>query len=288
MDLGRIGVWTGDLRQGETAARQEAAAELESLGYGTVWLPGAFPGVGLGDVLDDSEVLLDGTTALVVATGILNIWAHEPAEVAARCSAFRSAHPGRFLLGLGVSHRPLIADAPPGTWEKPVAAMASWLDGLEGVPADDMVLAALGPRMLDLARERTGGAHPYLVTPEHTALARERLGPGKLLAPDQKLVLDTDPASARQRAREAIGFYFALPNYTNNWLRLGFTEDDLADGGSDRLIDAMVVWGDEATVAARVREHFAAGADHVCINVVPGPEGPMETWRRMAPALVEK
>ena len=283
MELGRVGVWTGDLRRGETAERHEAVAELEALGYGAVWLPGAFPGVGLGDVLDDSQVLLEGSSSLVVATGILNIWAHAPVDVAARCAAFGSSFPGRFLLGLGVSHQPLIPDAPPGTWEKPVAAMAAWLENLEGVPADEVVLAALGPRMLDLARERTGGAHPYLVNPEHTAFARERLGAGKLLAPDQKVVLDTDPASARQKARDGIGFYFGLPNYTNNWLRLGFTEDDLADGGSDRLIDALVVWGDEATIAARVAEHHAAGADHVCINVIG--DDSRRVWRALAPAL---
>jgi probable F420-dependent oxidoreductase len=283
MQLQRIGIWARELRVGDEGVRREAAAELEQLGYGTLW----FPGSAGDDSLDCAAVLLDATEHVVVATGITNIWTEEPAEVAAKHARLAAAHDHRFLLGLGISHAPLIGDR----YRKPYSAMVAYLDALDAAPEppplEERVLAALGPRMLALSRDRSAGAHPYLTHPEHTALAREALGQGKLLAPEQAVVLESDPARARELARGHLEPYLGLPNYTNNWLRHGFTEDDLLDGGSDRLVDALVAWGDDAAIAARVREHHDAGADHVCLQVIHGGDGPpLQQWRRLAPALV--
>jgi len=282
MDLGRVGVWSAQLRYGDRGAIREAAAELEDLGYGALWVPG---GAG-GDVLGDCARLLDATRRVVVATGILNIWMHDAADVAA---GHQRLARGRFLLGLGVSHALLVDRT--GTYERPLAKMREYLDRLDAasppVPVAERVLAALGPRMLELARDRSAGAHPYLTTPDHTAVARAVLGPGPLLAPEQKVVLETDAGRARAIAREALAIYLRLPNYTNNLLRSGFTTDDLAGGGSDRLVDRVVAWGDVETVAARIGEHFAAGADHVCIQVLLPDRAamPLDEWRRLRPAL---
>ena len=283
MQLQRVGIWARELRAGDEGIRREAAAELEQLGYGTLW----FPGSAGSDSLDCAEVLLDATEQVVVATGITNIWTEEPGDVAAGRARLAAAHEDRFLLGLGVSHGPLIGDR----YRKPYSAMVEYLDALDAAPEppplDERVLAALGPRMLALSRDRAGGAHPYLVPPEHTAIAREAIGEGKLLAPEQAVVLESDPARGRELAREHLKLYLRLPNYTNNWLRHGFTEDDLRDGGSDRLVDALVAWGDEDAIHARVRAHHDAGADHVCLQVIHGGDGPpLEQWRRLAGALV--
>jgi len=286
MHLGTTGIWSGQLR-GEGAEVAEAAAELEELGFGALWVPG---GAG-GDIFGACERLLRATGHLVVAPGILNIWAHEPGEVVEGVQQFRVTFPDRFLLGLGVSHAPLVEHIG-STYERPLEAMVEYLDALDSaappVAAGERVLAALGPRMLELACERSAGAHPYLVTPDHTRWARGRLGEGPLLAPEAKVVLETDAGRARGIARQHLAIYLRLPNYTNNILRMGFTEDDLAEGGSDRLVDALVAWGDAPAVAARVREHLDAGADHVCVQVLTsdGSALPRAEWRAVAGALL--
>ncbi|WP_030378225.1 MULTISPECIES: LLM class F420-dependent oxidoreductase [unclassified Streptomyces] len=285
---GRIGVWSGAWSsalggdgQAYTAAYDEAAAELDALGFGTLWL-GGNPSVGY------AARVLGATRRITVATGILSIWQHEAADVAAQRAEVERAHPGRFLLGLGVSHSAL---AP--RYARPYSAMRDYLtaldDAAEPVPADGRVLAALGPRMLELARDRAAGAHPYLVTAGHTASARAALGPGPLLAPELKVVLDTDPGRARATARAYLGRYLALPNYTGNLLRSGFTEDDVRDGGSDRLVDAVFALGDEEAVVGKAEEFFAAGADHLALQVVtedPLAALPRAEWRRLAAALL--
>src|SRR5215467_13910103 len=279
MHLGRVGVWNW-LPADDLGAVAEASAELERLGVGALWYPESPAS------FDIARAVLAGTSRLVVATGIVSIWKHSPAESAAAHAELTAAHPGRFLLGLGVSHA-FLAD---GRYRRPLAKMREYLDDLDAgeppVPAAERVLAALGPRMLELARDRSAGAHPYLVTPEHTRRAREVLGAGSLLAVEQAVVLETDPERARSLARRHLTVYLQAPNYTNNWLRLGFTEDDLAGGGSDRLVDALVAWGDAAAIRDRVERHHEAGADHVCLQVVTGEfRPPLEEWRALAPAL---
>jgi probable F420-dependent oxidoreductase len=233
---------------------------------------------------------------MIVATGILSIWVAAPAEIAAAASRLRAAHDDRFLLGLGVSHAELV-DALGGgrRYAKPLQAMTDYLDDLDGareaVPPVDRVLAALGPKMLDLARRRAGGAHPYNVTPEHTATARAAVGTTKLIVPEQAVALTSDADEGRRRGRVFLEHYLHRPNYVNSLRRIGFTDDDLAAGGSDRLVDALVAWGDEDAIATRVREHLDAGADSVCIQVVTGGEWggmvdlPLDAWRTLAPAL---
>ena len=284
MDLGRIGIWSwsygGD--DGEVA---EVAAELEELGYGALWFPNR------PAIFDLSRTILGATRRTVAATGITNIWTHSPEAAAAQHRAITDAHPGRFLLGLGVSHPHLVDRDQPGRYRQPLARMREYLDELDRqpapVPVGERALAALGPRMLELSRDRTAGAHPYLVTPEHTRRARALLGPGKLLAPEQAVVLESEPSRARTLAREHLHLYLRAPNYTNNWLRLGFTSDDLADGGSDRLVDGLVAWGSIDAVQDRIAEHHEAGADHVCLQVASGSRSalPREQWRQLA-ALV--
>jgi probable F420-dependent oxidoreductase len=281
------GIWSSNLRYGDAGEAAARAAELEQLGYTAVWIPD----VG-GDVFGAVANLLGATSTATVATGILNVWLHTPEETAAHHASLTAEHGARFLCGVGISHRPFIDMVnAPGAYQKPVATMAAFLDGLDAaeVPLapDHRVLAALGPKMLELARARTAGTHPYLVTPELTARARTGIGPDGLVASEQGVVLETDPERARATARLHLGTYLALPNYSNNWKRQGFTDDDLADGGSDRLVDALVVWGDEATIAARVQEHRDAGADHVCVQVLTDdPRAfPAEQWRTLAPAL---
>ena len=275
MDLGSLAVWD----HSSWPAFQDAAAlaELERLGYGTAWVGGSPP-----PDLSTVEPVLAASTSLVVATGIVNVWDASPADAAAGYHRVAAAYPDRFVLGVGVGHRPLVGDQ----YTKPYDKLVSYLDGLDeaGVPESGRMLAALGPKVLRLARDRTAGAHPYLTTPEHTAQAREILGAGKLLVPEQKVILSTDPAEALTLARQKIGFYFDLPNYTNNWLRLGFTEADLADRGSDELIDALVAWGDETAIRERVQAHLEAGADQVALQVLS--EDKLSVLRALAPALV--
>jgi probable F420-dependent oxidoreductase len=276
------------LRYGEAGQAAAAATELEDLGYSTLWIPD----VG-GDLFGPLANLLAATTSATIATGILNVWMHTPDETAAEHARLTSEHGSRFLCGIGISHRPFIDHVnEPGTYQKPVETMATYLDGLDAAPAPlaaaDRVLAALGPKMLELARARTAGTHPYLVTPELTAKARAGIGADGLVASEQGVVLETDPTRARDIARLHLKTYLGLPNYSNNWKRQGFTDDDLADGGSDRLVDALVVWGDEAAISARVQEHRDAGADHVCVQVLTSdPRAiPLDQWRALAPALI--
>jgi probable F420-dependent oxidoreductase len=279
--LGRVGVWSG-LRSWEPGAVGAAAAAVESSGYGALWIPGG----GGGDVLDRCRAALDATTDLVVATGIVNIWRHDAREVAAESASLRAASGDRFVLGLGVSHERLIGEE----YVAPLAKMRSYLDELDaaGQPAEVRVLAALRSRMLELARSRSAGAHPYFVPPEHSAVARAALGPGPLLAPEQTVVLEADPAAARALARQFCARYLPLPNYTDNLRALGYTDEDLAPPGSDRLVDAVVAWGSAATIAARVQAHLDAGADHVCLQVVRDDDGPSEAdvWLDLAGPLL--
>ncbi len=281
--LGRVGIWAMELRFGDPGAAAEAATELDEAGWGALWFPG---GRG-GDLLRDSERLLGATRRAAVATGILNLWFHEADAVSAWWKGLPGGQRERMFLGLGVSHAPAIGEK----WGRPVATMREYLDKLDaaGLPREAMCLAALGPKMLELSRDRTAGAHPYLVPPEHTAQARAILGPGKVLAVEQGVVLERDPARARELARDAIDRYTKLPNYCNNWRRLGFSDEDIATK-SDRLIDAIFVWGNEADIAERVKAHHDAGADHVCLQVATGAGldiGPARAvWRELAAALL--
>ncbi len=286
--LGGTGIWSGLLRYGDAGETAALAAELEGLGYSALWVPD----VG-GDLFTPLGNLLGATTSATIATGILNVWMHTPEETAAEHARLTAEHGSRFLCGIGISHRPFIDHVnEPGTYQKPIATMSAYLDGLDAASTplapEDRVIAALGPKMLELARTRTAGTHPYLVTPELTKAARGGIGPDGLVASEQGVVLETDPTKAREIARLHLKTYLGLPNYSNNWKRQGFTDDDIADGGSDRLVDALVVWGDEATIAARVQEHRDAGANHVCIQVLTEDprEFPQEQWRALAPALV--
>ena len=290
VDLGRVGIWSRELRYNpDRGASAAAAAELEDLGYGAIFIPDAG-----GDVLGAVEHLLAATRRMPLATGVLNIWMHDPAEVASRRASLVARFGPRLLLGLGSSHAPLVEGTLRVPYTRPYSKMAEYLDALDQadppVPAGVRMLAALGPQMLALARTRAAAAHPYLVPPEHTAAARQALGPGITLAPEQAVVLGTDPQLGRETARAFVQDYLALPNYVRNLRRLGFTDDDLQGRASDRLVDALVARGDEDAIAARVRAHHDAGADHVCIYVIGGThkELQLEAWRRLAPALVSR
>jgi probable F420-dependent oxidoreductase len=272
--IGRFGVW-----RGTGQVTPELAASLDDLGFGALWLGGS-PGGDLA-VVDD---LLDATTTLVVATGVVNMWQSDPHDIAAAFARIDARHPGRFLLGVGAGHREATSQ-----YARPYETLASYVDTLlaDGVPGGDMVLAALGPRVLRLAADKTAGAHPYLVTPDYTRQAREILGAAPLMATEHKVVIEADPRVARAIGRPRVERpYLGLVNYTSNLRRLGWTDADLADGGSDALIDALVAHGDAAHVAERLTEHITAGADHVCAQLL-GPAGadPMDDYRQLAAAL---
>jgi probable F420-dependent oxidoreductase len=285
VDLGRIGVWSGTLRNGERAAIVNACKELEDLGYGAVWFPGG-PPEGVTELM---QAMLDATQKVVVAPGIINIWTHPPDKVARDHHVLQDAHPGRFLLGIGVSHQHVVQNAGLD-YRRPLAKMVEYLDALDRaerpVPVDERIIAALGPKMLDLARDRSAGTHPYFVPVEHTRVARQAMGPGKLVATELMVVLETDPTRAREVARAGMQRYLNAPNYTNNLKRHGYSDADIANGGSDGLVDAIVAWGDEQKILDRVREHHQAGADHICIQVLGGAPSdiPMDGWRRLARA----
>jgi probable F420-dependent oxidoreductase len=291
LDIGRIGVWSFNLDLQPMARAQEAVGALEALGYGALWVPES---VGR-EAMSNVALLLAGGERIVVATGIANLWARDAMSMAAGHKTVLSAYPDRFLLGIGVSHQTAVEGLRGQTYDKPLSTMRAYLDAMDAAvyfadppPSEPMrVLAALGPKMLELARDRAAGAHPYFVPVEHTAVARAALGPDRLLAPEQAVVLDTDPTSARETARSHMKTYLGLPNYTNNLRRFGFGDDDIADGGSDRLVDAIVAWGDVDAVAARVQAHFDAGADHVCIQVIERDlrQLPMRQWTELAGAL---
>ncbi|RLV01302.1 LLM class F420-dependent oxidoreductase [Streptomyces griseocarneus] len=288
-DLGRVGVWSMELRVDDPDDSKRldevgaAAAELEALGYGTLWVGGS------PDITRAAHVLR-ATEHVTVGTSIVSIWQHPAAEVAAAYAALPPALRERLVVGLGVSHPHMVTG-----WDKPYSAMKAYLDELDDSPLGPLpgrrMLAALGPRMLRLARDRAAGCLPYLVTPEHTARARELLGDGAVLAPELKVVLDDDLARARAAAREHLAFYLPMPNYTKNLLRLGFTERDFEGNGSDRLLDAVFALGDTATARARADAFLAAGADHLAVQVVLDParreagELPLAEWRALAGAL---
>lgn len=269
VQLGRYGIWARPDR-----ATTELAREAERLGYGAVWVGGS-PGE-----LAAIEPLLDATEHLVVATGIVNMWQVPADEAASWFHRLEELHPGRFLLSVGIGHREATAE-----YRSPYATMVAYLDRLDadGVPADRCVLAALGPRVLGLAAERAAGAHPYLVPAEHTGTARKVLGAGALLAPEHKVLLEPDPSAAREQARPTVGRYLQMRNYRTNLRRVGFTEDDLANGGSDALVDALVAHGEPELVAAALAEHLDAGADHVAIHVLD--DDPLATLRTLAGVL---
>jgi probable F420-dependent oxidoreductase len=257
----------------------ELAANLEQLGFGAVWLGGS----PSGDLVQ-VEQLLDATSTLSLATGIVNIWQDDAHKVAASFTRIERRHPGRFLLGAGAGHREAIQ-----RYAKPYDALAEYVDVLlgDGVPDQSLVLAALGPKVLRLAAERTAGAHPYLVPPEHTRRARTILGPAALLAPEQKVVLEADPDRARAIGRPKVQTpYLGLVNYTNNLRRLGWSDDDLSGGGSDALIDALVARGSAEEVAAQLTAHLDAGADHVAIQLLTAPGADLlDAYRQLAQAL---
>lgn len=291
LNIGPVGLWHGGIDVASTGAVIEAAQELESLGMPTLWIAEA---VGRDPFVSAANIL-GGTKTLKVATGIANIYARGPMTMNAGQQTLAEAFPGRFLLGLGVSHGHLVAKVRKLDYSKPYSQMVEYLQrmdeslymavGPSRKPA--RVLAALGPKMLQLSATNAQGAHPYFTPPEHTATAREVIGPDALLAPEQMVVLETDSVKAREIARKGMKIYMPLPNYWNNLLRLGFVEEDRANGGSDRLVDAIVQWGTVDQIKNRVNEHHAAGADHVCVQVLTDkPELPRAQWRELAAALI--
>lgn len=291
VDIGRVGIWYGGIDALTTPEARRAAQVVEELGFGALWVAEA---VGR-DPFVSSAVLLGATERLPVATGIANIYARDPMTMAAGQKTLAEAFPDRFLLGLGVSHGHLVAGVRKHDYSKPYSYMVQYLERMDKAlfmargPEHDpgRLLAALGPKMLELSATRANGSHPYFTTPEHTQISRDVMGPDALLAPEQMVVLETDPIEARRIARAGMKIYLGLPNYFNNLVRLGFTEDDRADGGSDRLVDAIVAWGTEEQIAERVAQHHAAGADHVCVQVLQdGSAMPEQQWRRLAPALL--
>ena len=293
MMLGRTGVWwSGSWRAPvDDAGTLDVALELEDLGYSALWSSGRF-GSGLSEHF---ERLLASTNHITVASGIVTIWHSSPDEIAKAVGDLEEKYPGRFLLGLGASHSAVVGD-----YAKPYSHMVAFLDALDVLERDGggakpgsksrRVLAALGPRMLELARDRALGAHPYFVPVEHTARARSVVGPTALLAPEVTVVLESDSHKARELARTFTAGYLGLPNYVQNLRNLGFDDDDVAPPGSDRLVDAVVCWGDADRVASKVQNHFDAGADHVCVQVVSktAESFPIAEYRELAPALLDQ
>jgi probable F420-dependent oxidoreductase len=293
IDIGKVGIWTGVLDAVPSKEAQGVARRIEELGFPTLWIPET---VGR-DPFVTATLLLSATSELRIATGIANIYARDAVTMANTQRSLEEAFPGRFLLGLGVSHEHLVNRVRKHDYSKPYSYMVQYLDDMDSavfraigpLERPTTVLAALGPKMLRLAAERAGGAHPYFVPVEHTAFARDVMGPGPLLAPEQMVVLERDPEKARTIARQSMSIYLRAPNYTNNLARLGFGEDDVADGGSDRLVDAIVAWGDVDAILARVKAHHDAGADHVCVQVLgANPVAvPDAGWAELAAALRE-
>ena len=288
--LGSVGVWLGALMGVPAEVERPVARRIEELGFGSLFVGER---IGGKEAMAHQAVLLAATDHIVVGTGIANVWSRHPAAMEGGSAVLGDAYPGRFVLGMGISHAPMV-DTSGLTYEKPLAHMARYLDDMAAsvsmgpvpeVPVPHL-LAALRPKMLELARDRTDGAHPYFVPASHTPLARAALGPDKLLVPEQAVVLATDPDTARRVARQHMATYLRLPNYVNNLRHLGFTDDDLGDGGSDRLVDAIVAWGDESAIAARVTEHLDGGADHVLIQPLGGVDRALEQLVALAPALL--
>jgi probable F420-dependent oxidoreductase len=270
-DLGRYGVWTFG------APKTEEAIEIEKLGYGAIWIGGS-PAADL-EIVDP---ILEQTETLQVATGIVNVWRAPADEVAEAYHRIENAYPGRFLLGIGIGHPETNED-----YRNPYDVLVEYLDALDAakVPTSRRVVAALGPKVLKLAAQRSAGAHPYLTTPEHTGSARELVGPTVFLAPEHKVVSTTDAAEAREIGRQTADFYLGLSNYVNNWKRLGFTDKDVAKPGSDRLIDGVVAYGTPDDIAKRLNQHLEAGADHVAIQVLGGDDKLLPTLTELAGPL---
>lgn len=293
IDIGRVGIWTSALDAHPAAQAKDAARQLEAMGFPVLWI-----GETTGrDPFVLSTLLLSATSELTVATGIANVYARDAVTMAACQKSLSEAYPGRFLLGLGVSSPVLVERVRRHSYDKPLTYLRSYLDAMDAAPytavppAEDTrrVLAALGPRMLELAASRANGAHPYLTTPEHTRSAREIVGPDALLAPEQMVAFETDPETARAIGRSALSFYLRAPGYLGNLRRLGFSDEDWADykAPSDRLVDSIVAWGDVETITRRIREHHDAGADHVCVQVLSATrELPLAGWRQLADALL--
>ncbi len=290
MDIGTYGVWYGMIDSLPAPEAQATAQLIEDLGFGALWLAEA---VGR-DPFVMSSVLLSATSRLALATGIANIYARDAMTMNSCQQALAEAYPGRFLLGLGVSHGHLVAGIRKHDWSRPYSYMSDYLDRMDkalyfapkAAAEPGRVLAALGPKMLQLSAEKANGAHPYFQTPEHTKVAREVMGPDALLAPEQMIVFSDDPETARRIARAGMKIYLGLPNYYNNLARLGFDESDWLDGGSDRLVDAIVAWGTDDTIAARIRDHRDAGADHVCVQILTdGTPVSGAEFRRLADLL---
>jgi probable F420-dependent oxidoreductase len=291
--LGRVGLWTRQLDIQPADQLRTTVAELEELGWRSLWSWEVFG----REALTNAGLLLCASRRLVVGTGIASMWARDPVAMAAAQRTLAEAYPGRFVLGIGVSHAPIV-DARGHRYERPLERMRAYLDAMDAAPwqgpplqgPPPRVLAALGPRMLELAAERSAGALTYHAAPEGTAWARSILGAGRLLAVEQAVVVEDDPATARRIAREFLAFYLTLPNYVRAWERAGFGPEERADGGSDRMVDAVVAWGSPEAIAERVNAHLEAGADHVCLQVLdPDPNAlPMGSWRALAPALLER
>ena len=289
-DLGPVGLWTFTLDLRPADEVRDLVPEIEAMGWGCVWVPEAVN----RDAMVNSALLLSASTTLKIGTGIASIWGRDALTTAASLHSLSEAWPGRFVLGLGVSHQPMVDFLRGQDYAKPFSKMRDYLAAMESamymsprIEEESVVLAALGPKMLELAASAADGAHPYFVPVEHTAFAREHLGPDALLAPEQACVLSTDPEEARTVARGHMATYLGLPNYTNNLRRFGWGDDDLADGGSDALVDAIVVWGDEQAILDRVAAHHERGADHVALQVLSldGMSVPMDHWHRLADAL---
>lgn len=291
MNIGKIGLWTFSFELQPMAQAQELAAQIEELGFPTVWIPEAMG----REALTHSALLLSATKKLIVATGIANIWGRDPMSMANAQRTITEAFPDRFLLGLGVSHGPMVG-LRGHDYSKPLSYMSSYLDAMDAAPfmaipptaEPQRIIAALAPKMLELAAKKSRGSHPYFVPPEHTAKAREILGKGPLLAPEQAVVLETDADTARTIGRAHMAIYLGLPNYVNNLKRLGFTDDDVANGGSDRLVDAIVAWGNLDAIQRRIKAHHDAGADHVCLQVLDADPrvAPVRQWKELAAALL--
>jgi probable F420-dependent oxidoreductase len=275
MELGKLGVWVS-MDTMTAAAAAAFAKRVEEWGYAALWIPESRG----RNAIAHSSWLLANTQRLIVATGIANIYARDPMAMANGQRALNEQSDGRFLLGVGVSHRPMVQELRGHAYGRPVATMRTYLQAMRDAPYQApmpneqplTIVAALGPRMTALSSELADGVHPYDTTPQHTAQARAILGPGKLLCPEVWVLLETDPSTARRAAREALSRYLQLENYVNSWRREGFGDDDLAGGGSERLLDAMVAWGDERAIRVRIQQHWDAGADHVCIQPI-SPHG---------------
>ena len=298
LDPGKIGIWTHQLDGVPSGRAREAASEIEEMGFGAIWIPETAG----RDPFVHSSLLLSATQKIVLATGIASIYSRDALAMASATRTLSEAFANRFLLGVGVSHGPFVEVIRGHSWEKPLEHLSSYIENLKkspfwAFPPEDeapICIGALGPKALKLAAESTWGAHPYNVTSDHTAMAREIMGEDAFLAPMVAVILETDSLKARELARKDLSIYLDLPNYRNNFLRIGFTEDDLSEGGSDRLLDAIRPWGDIQTVATKITEHFEAGADHVCVQLVVDQTEqhefqnglPIKQWQLLAESLL--